>query len=213
MNIVLFGPPGAGKGTQAAVLCTELGIPQLATGDIFRMHLKGGTPLGEKARAYMDKGQLVPDEVVWELVEARVQEDDCAGGVLFDGFPRSIRQAELLVEWFKANNKKLDRVVALDVADETLVKRLGRRRSCLACGGTYHLDHAPPAVSGVCDSCGGELVQRSDDNEATIQSRLDTYHATTAPVLAYFESLGLAQVVDGVGDIEEISQRLRIAIG
>ena len=213
MNLVLFGPPGAGKGTQAAVLCTELGVPQVATGDIFRRNLKEGTPLGEKARGFINKGQLVPDEVVWELVASRLSEDDCESGVLLDGFPRSIRQAELLVEWMKDSHRRLDCVVALEVPDEVLVMRLARRRTCLACGGTYHLDHAPPAVEGVCDTCGGEVVQRSDDNEETVRARLNTYHETTSPVLTYFEGLGLAQRVDGVGDIQSVSQRLRIAIG
>ena len=213
MNLVLFGPPGAGKGTQAAVLCTELGVPQVATGDIFRRHLKEGTPLGEKARSYMNKGQLVPDEVVWELVAARLSETDCESGVLLDGFPRSVRQAELLVAWMKDNGRSVDCVVALEVPDEALVARLARRRTCLSCGGTYHLDHAPVRVEGVCDACGGEVVQRSDDNEETVRARLETYHKTTSPVLTYFEELGLAQRVNGVGDIQSISQRLRIAIG
>lgn len=213
MNLVLFGPPGAGKGTQAGVLCTELGVPQVATGDIFRRHLKEGTPLGEKVRGFMDNGKLVPDEVVWELVAARLSEEDCESGVLLDGFPRSIRQAELLVDWMKDCGRRLDCVVALEVPDEALVMRLARRRTCLSCGGTYHLDHAPTAAEGVCDTCGGDVVQRSDDNEETVRSRLETYHHTTSPVLTYFEGLGLAQRVNGVGDIRTVSERLRIAIG
>jgi adenylate kinase len=213
MNLVLFGPPGAGKGTQAAVLCTELGVPQVATGDIFRRHLKEGTALGEKARAFMNNGQLVPDEVVWDLVAARLTEDDCEGGVLLDGFPRSLRQAELLVDWMKDNGRRLECVVALVVPDEVLVMRLARRRTCLSCGGTYHLDHAPTVVEGICDTCGGEVVQRTDDNEETVRARLETYHKTTSPVLTYFEGLGLARRVDGVGDILSVSQRISLAIG
>jgi adenylate kinase len=210
--LVLFGPPGAGKGTQAAFLCDELGIPQVATGDIFRKHLKEGTPLGELARSYMDKGQLVPDEVVWDLVEHRLSEEDCDGGVLLDGFPRSVRQAELLVDWSKRVGRKVDSVLALEVADEHLLARLTGRRTCLSCGGTYHVQFNPTATEGHCDRCGGEVVQRSDDTAETVQKRLDTYHDQTKPVLTYFEELGLVSRVDGVGEIHAITERLRLAI-
>lgn len=212
MLLVLFGPPGAGKGTQAAFLVDELGVPQVATGDIFRKHLKEGTELGQLARSFMDKGQLVPDEVVWDLVENRLSEDDCDGGVLLDGFPRSVRQAELFVAWADRVGRKVDAVVALEVPDQNLMVRLTARRTCLSCGATYHLQNNPTAKEGICDRCGGEVTQRADDTAETVQKRLDTYHSQTAPVLDFFEELGLVHRVDGVGDIHAITERLRLAI-
>jgi adenylate kinase len=210
--LILFGPPGAGKGTQAAFLCDELGVPQVATGDIFRKHLKEGTPLGQLARSFMDKGQLVPDEVVWDLVENRLSEADCAGGVLLDGFPRSVKQAELLVDWAQRVGRHVDSVVALEVEDSHLLARLTGRRTCMNCGGTYHVKYNPTAQDGVCDRCGGEVVQRSDDTAETVRKRLDTYHDQTAPVLDYFGDLGLVKRIDGVGEIRVITERLRLAI-
>ena len=212
MLLVLFGPPGAGKGTQAAFLVDELGVPQVATGDIFRKHLNEGTELGQLARSFMDKGQLVPDEVVWDLVENRLSEKDCEGGVLLDGFPRSVRQAELFVDWAERVGRKVDAVVALEVPDENLMVRLTARRTCLSCGATYHLHNNPTAEEGICDRCGGEVTQRADDTAETVQKRLDTYHSQTAPVLDFFENLGLVHRVDGVGDIHAITERLRLAI-
>jgi len=210
--LVLFGPPGAGKGTQAAFLCDELGVPQVATGDIFRKHLKEGTELGELARSYIDKGQLVPDEVVWDLVENRLSETDCDGGVLLDGFPRSVRQAELFVDWANRVGRKVDAVVSLEVADEHLMARLTGRRTCLSCGASYHVIHSPPKSERVCDRCGNDVVQRSDDTEATVSKRLETYHSQTAPVLGFFDNLGLVRRVDGVGGIQVVTERLRLAI-
>jgi adenylate kinase len=212
MYLALFGPPGAGKGTQAVSLCDELGVPHIATGDIFRKNLKEGTDLGNLARTYMDRGQLVPDDVVCDLVEDRLSEADCAGGVLLDGFPRSVRQAERLEAWLESRGRKMGSVVSLDVADPVLVARLSGRRSCLGCGATYHVDAAPPRAEGVCDRCEGDVVQRSDDNEVTVQARLATYHASTAPVLDYYRERNVTAEVDGVGSIEEIGQRIRLAI-
>jgi len=213
MVLVLFGPPGAGKGTQAAVLSDELGIPQVATGDIFRKHLKEGTELGELAKSYMNKGDLVPDEVVWDIVETRLAQDDCANGVLLDGFPRSVRQAELLNGWLESVGKKLEIVTALQVPDDLIVARLVGRRTCLSCGATYHVEHNPTSVEGVCDRCDGNVVQREDDKEETIRARLATYKRQTEPVLTYFRGLDLVADIDGTGDIEAVSQRLRLAIG
>ncbi len=212
MNVILFGPPGAGKGTQAGAVCERFGMPQVATGDIFRKNLKDDTELGKLAKSYMDRGQLVPDEVVWQLVEDRLSWDDVADGVLLDGFPRTIRQAQLLVDWAGRTGRGIDAVVALEVPDDELVKRLSGRRTCLSCGATYHVSHNPPANAGVCDACGSAVVQREDDNEATVRDRLATYHRQTAPVLAFFEEEGMATRVDGTGAIDDVRERVRVAI-
>ncbi len=213
MNLILFGPPGAGKGTQAGSLCAEFGMVQVATGDIFRRNLKQNTDLGQLARSFMDEGQLVPDEVVWKLVEDRLGDEDVQSGVLFDGFPRTVKQSELLVAWAESSGWKLAGVVALEVPDEQLVRRLSGRRTCLDCGSTYHVDHNPPAVEGTCDRCAGKVVQRSDDTEATVKARLATYHQQTAPVLEFFDSKGLVSRVDGVGGIDGVAGRIRTALG
>jgi adenylate kinase len=213
MNIILFGPPGAGKGTQATALCEAYSVPQVATGDIFRAHLKNNTPLGQLARGYMNNGQLVPDEVVWKLVESRLSEPDCAGGVLLDGFPRTVNQAELMLAWFKSTGRELNRVLALIVPDEELVVRLAGRRTCLDCQATYHAQNNPPAVEGVCDRCGSNrVVQREDDSEETVRKRIATYHRETSPVLAFFQEQGLAREVQGIGEISDVADRLRQAL-
>lgn len=211
MNVILFGPPGAGKGTQAGAVCDRHGLLQVATGDIFRKNLKENTELGQLARSYMDKGQLVPDEVVWKLVEDRLAQPDTQGGVLFDGFPRTVKQAELLVGWAESSGRGLAAVVALEVPDDELVARLSGRRTCLSCGATYHVAHNPPTTDGVCDRCGSEVVQRKDDNEATVRERLATYHRQTAPVLEWFGDRAVR--VDGTGEIAAIGARVQAAIG
>lgn len=213
MNLVLFGPPGAGKGTQATALCQRFGIPQLATGDIFRRHLSEQTELGKLAKGFMDRGQLVPDEVVWDLVASRLSEPDCQGGVLMDGFPRTIRQAELMLAWFAAQGRTLNRVLALTVPDAEIVGRLSGRVTCSSCQASYHLVNNPPAVAGVCDRCGAHsVVQRKDDAEETVRARLNTYHQQTAPVLAFFAGHGLVAEVDGTGEIEAVARRLHDAL-
>ena len=212
MNLVLFGPPGAGKGTQASRLCGELGIPQVATGDIFRKNLKDGTELGSLARSYMNQGKLVPDEVVWKLVEDRLSQPDCAGGVLLDGFPRTVTQAELMLEWLDRMGRAKPRLVSLEVPDQELVARLSGRRTCLNCGATYHVAHNPPVAEGACDACGSDVVQREDDTEERVRLRLQTYHSQTAPVVAFFEGHGLVDVVDGTGEIDAITGRIRAVL-
>lgn len=212
MNLVLFGPPGAGKGTQAARLCGELGIPQVATGDIFRKNLKEGTELGQLARSFMNDGQLVPDDVVWRLVEDRLAEADCANGVLLDGFPRTVTQAELMLASFSITGRSDIRVVSLTVPDDELVSRLSGRRTCLNCGATFHVTYNPPAVASVCDACGSDVVQREDDTEGAVRKRLTTYHIQTAPVLAFFEAKGLVKSVVGTGAIDAITDRVRAAL-
>ncbi len=211
MNVILFGPPGAGKGTQAGAVCERHGLLQVATGDIFRKNLKEKTELGQLARSFMDKGQLVPDEVVWKLVEDRLAQPDTEAGVLFDGFPRTVTQAELLVGWAESSGRGLSAVVALEVPDDELVARLSGRRTCLSCGATYHVAHNPPSKDGVCARCGNDVVQRDDDNEVTVRKRLATYHRQTAPVLEWFGERAVR--VDGTGAIGAIGARVQAAIG
>lgn len=212
MILVLFGPPGAGKGTQANFLCERFGIPQISTGDIFRRHLKEGTDLGRLAESFMSAGKLVPDEVVWDIVASRLEEDDCRPGFLFDGFPRTVRQAGLMMGWFRKSARQLDGVLSLVVPDANIVERLSGRRTCLGCGATYHVVHNPPSAAGVCDRCGGEVVQRKDDSEGTVRARLETYHSQTAPVLGFFGALGLVTEIDGTGEISEVTGRLQAAV-
>jgi adenylate kinase len=204
MDVILFGPPGAGKGTQATAICTALSIPHISTGDIFRKHLKEGTELGQLARSYMDQGQLVPDQVVCDIVASRLIEDDCTGGALLDGFPRTVPQAEMLSTWLESQGRSVGAVVNLFVADHILVERLSGRRTCLSCGATYHLHNNPPSKENVCDRCNGEVVQRKDDNEHTVLARLQTYARDTAPVLAWLTPRATVHSVDGAQPIEQV---------
>lgn len=194
MDVILFGPPGAGKGTQATAVSQHLGVPHVSTGDIFRRHLKEGTELGQAARKYMEQGQLVPDPVVVDIVATRLQEADARNGVLFDGFPRTVNQARLLQDWLVRHGRRVGLAINLEVPDAVVVARLSGRRTCLGCGATYHVDHNPPASAACCDVCGGEVVQRKDDRPETVSDRIETYHRDTAPVLAWLRDN--AQVVD-----------------
>lgn len=212
MDVLLFGPPGAGKGTQADAICALLAVPQVATGDIFRRHLKEGTALGQLARGYMDRGELVPDEVVFDIVASRLAEPDCAGGVLFDGFPRTVQQAELLVAWLGARGRQLDAVISLEVPDETIVARLGGRRACLSCGASYHVVNNPPKSGNICDRCGAEVVTRKDDSEETIRARLATYHRDTSPVLTWLRARQPVHALDGTQPIAQVEQAIRAAL-
>ena len=212
MDVVLFGPPGAGKGTQATAASAFLNVPHVATGDIFRRHLKGGTELGLLAKGFMDRGQLVPDEVVVDIVATRLGEEDARGGVLFDGFPRTVNQAELLLKRLAEEDRAVDAIINLVVGDDVIVSRLGGRRTCMSCGATYHVSFAPPTVSGVCDRCGGEVVQRDDDCEETVRARLATYHLQTAPVLAWLGPH--SKVLEIVADrsIDEVETSIRAGL-
>lgn len=206
MDLVLFGPPGAGKGTQAGRLCEAASVVHVSTGDIFRRHLRSGTELGLLASSYMSAGKLVPDQVVFDIVASRLGEPDAGAGALFDGFPRTVAQAELLEAWLGSRGRRLDLVVNLVVDDGVVVGRLSGRRACVSCGATYHVDFAPTGRPGVCDRCGAEVIQRPDDAEETVRRRLAVYHAETAPVLAWLRArCAVVDVpadlpVDAVGD-------------
>jgi adenylate kinase len=204
MNIILLGPPGAGKGTQAKRLIDKYGIPQISTGDMLRAALKQGTPLGLEAKKYMDKGELVPDSVVVGLVKERIQKDDCRNGYMLDGFPRNVSQAETLDKMLSELGHKIDHVVNIDVPKEELIGRLTGRRTCRNCGGGFHVMFDPPKKAGVCDKCSGELYQRDDDNETTVKSRLDVYDKQTKPLTDYFEKQGKVRNIPGVGQMDEI---------
>ncbi|RME20150.1 MAG: adenylate kinase [Deltaproteobacteria bacterium] len=212
MDIILFGPPGAGKGTQAKAICDKAGIPHISTGDIFRKNLKEGTALGKLAQSYMSKGELVPDEVVCDLVTDRLAQPDAAGGALLDGFPRTEVQAKLLRDWLREHGRDIDLVISLEVPDDVLVRRLSGRRTCLACGATYHVDYNPPAVEGVCDVCGGQVVQRDDDREETVRARLATYHRDTAAVLPWLSEHVRVVAVDGTRSIDEVRRAVLAAL-
>ena len=213
MRLVIFGPPGAGKGTQAKMLSEKLGVPHIATGDIFREAVKAGTELGKLAKQYMDRGELVPDEVVIGIVEERLRRPDCSKGFILDGFPRTIKQAEALDEMLQRMGVKLDAVVNLEVSEDEVVKRISLRRTCRNCGAIYHLITNPPKKEGVCDKCGGELYQRDDDREETVRSRLRVYRQQTEPLLKFYEQRGLLKNVDGEKPIEEVFKEVLAALG
>jgi len=206
MRIVLLGGPGSGKGTQAKMLTSRIGVPQISTGDIFRAALKEGTPMGLKAKTYMDKGELVPDDVVIGVVEERLTKPDLDKGYMLDGFPRTLPQAQALDNILNSQEKAIDHAILVDVPDEELVARLSGRRTCRNsdCGAMFHVMFNPSKKEGVCDKCGAELYQRDDDSEATIRERLTVYNKQTAPLIDYYDGKGLLRRVNGVGPIDRI---------
>ena len=206
MNIIFLGPPGAGKGTQAQRICDALNIPQISTGDILRRAIKEGTETGLKAKAFIDAGQLVPDGVIIDIVKERLAMTDCANGYILDGFPRTVPQAEALDTF-----ATIDSVIELDVADQVLVDRLSGRRVCLKCGATYHLSMLNGETK--CAKCGDELVQRADDKAETVLSRLEVYHAQTAPLIGYYEKKGLLKKIDGAQGLENTFAAIMNALG
>lgn len=212
MKIVLLGPPGAGKGTQAEVLTKKLLVPHISTGDMFRAAIKNGTEMGMLAKSYMDKGQLVPDEVTVGIIKDRIAQPDCTDGFLLDGFPRTIAQAEAL-DNLLADRGGLDAVLNISVPLENLVSRLTGRRMCRACGNIYHLLYNPPADPAKCDACGGELYQRDDDKEETVMNRLNVYEAQTAPLIEYYEKAGVLFTVNGDQPINAVLVDLGKALG
>lgn len=213
MQIVMLGAPGAGKGTQAIKLAEAYLIPHISTGDIFRVNIKRGTQLGKKAKEYIDRGLLVPDELVVDLVIDRIGQADCTNGYVLDGFPRTIPQAKALDEALKDTGKGIDYAINVKVPDENIVRRMSGRRACLNCGATYHLVHAPSTKEGVCDHCQGELVLRDDDKPETVQKRLDVYHEQTQPLIAYYKEKGNLFEVDGTVDIEDVFKEIVKILG
>ena len=212
MRIVLLGPPGAGKGTQAKLLQEHFRIPKISTGDILRQAAADGTSLGKQANEYMDRGELVPDALIIEIVEERLAEADCRDGFLLDGFPRTVTQAEALEQMLARKNLALDGAVSLKVPRKELVARLSGRRTCRQCGHMYHILFNPPKHDLVCDDCGGELYQRDDDREETIRHRLDIYAQETAPVLEHYRAAGLLREVEGTGTREDVAGRIQATL-
>lgn len=208
MNIIFLGAPGAGKGTQAERVSDALGIPTISTGNIIREALSNGTEMGIKAKTYIEAGKLVPDDVVIGIIQERLAKDDCKGGFILDGFPRTIPQAEALEDM----GVTIDKVVDIEVPDEAIKERMSGRRVCPKCGSTYHLVTKKPKVDGICDRCGSELVQRKDDAPETVADRLSVYHEQTEPLKDFYNKRGTLAVVDGVGSVSEIAERVRTAL-
>ena len=204
MKIIMLGAPGAGKGTQAEKIEEKYQIPHISTGDIFRANIKEGTDLGKEAKSYMDKGQLVPDELTVKILLDRVANEDCKNGYVLDCFPRTIPQAQVLEEALTKLGDKIDYAVNVEVPDENIVKRMGGRRACLSCGATYHIEHIPSKVEGICDRCGKELVLREDDKAETVQKRLDVYHEQTQPLIDFYQEREVLKEVDGTLDMKDV---------
>ena len=209
MKLILLGAPGAGKGTQAERLCKELNIPTISTGNILRAAIKNGTPIGMKAKAFMDEGKLVPDEVIIGIINERLAEEDCAGGYILDGVPRTIAQADAM----EKAGIVFDAVVSIEISDEEIMERMGGRRVCEACGASYHIVAVPPKTEGVCDSCGGNLVQRKDDAPETVKARLEVYHKKTEPLKDFYAKRGLLKSVENQPSVAETSQVILRALG
>ena len=213
LRTILLGPPGAGKGTQAVRIVEKYNIPHISTGDIFRENIKNGTELGKKAQEYMNKGELVPDDLVIEIATTRLLEDDCKNGFLLDGFPRTVYQAEKLDEFLAAHGSKIDKVLDIAVEKEELITRLTGRRVCKACGASYHVVNIPPKTEGICDRCGGELMQRADDNLETVTNRIDVYEAQTKPLVDYYENAGNIAHIDGATGLDNVFADIVKALG
>ena len=209
MKLVLLGAPGAGKGTQAEILSRKLGIPTISTGNILRAAMKNGTPVGLKAKSYVESGALVPDDVIIDIVAERLAEPDCANGYILDGVPRTIPQAEAL----EADGVEIDYALCIEISDETIIERMSGRRTCHDCGASYHIVSAPPKVEGVCDNCGGELTVRADDAPETVRARLEVYHTVTEPLKAYYAERGKLRSVDNQPTIEATTAAIEKVLG
>lgn len=204
MKVIMLGAPGAGKGTQAKKIADKYQIPHISTGDIFRANIKNGTELGKKAKAYMDQGLLVPDELTLELIMDRFQNPDCENGYVLDGFPRTIPQAEALTRALEEKGESIDYAVNVEVPDENIINRMSGRRACLSCGATYHIVHIPTKVEGICDRCGGELALRDDDKPETVKNRLSVYHTQTKPLIQFYGDKKVLHEVDGTQEMEKV---------
>lgn len=212
MRLVILGPPGAGKGTQAASIVNTYEVVHISTGDIFRENIKNATELGKKAKSFMDRGELVPDEVVNEIVVDRLKKPDVAGGFLLDGFPRTVNQAVSLDAALEAMGTKLDRVINIQVASDLLINRAVGRRVCPSCGRTYHVTNQQPKVEGICDDDGSKLIQRADDTEETVKKRIDVYERQTSPLIDYYKAQGLLLDVDGSKGIDDVFKQIRLGL-
>ena len=202
MKIIMLGAPGAGKGTHAKKITEKFGIPAISTGDIFRENIKNGTELGKKAKEYMDAGNLVPDELVCDLVVDRLKQDDCKNGYILDGFPRTIPQAEALTAALAKDDDAIDYALEIFIEDQAIIDRMSGRRVCKSCGATYHVVNIPPKTEGVCDECDGELIVRDDDAPETVKKRLEVYHEQTAPLIDYYKKQGILKVIDGAKGLD-----------
>ena len=213
MKIIMLGAPGAGKGTHAKGIVAKYKIPTISTGDIFRQNIKEGTELGKKAKGYMDAGELVPDELVCDLVVDRLAKDDCKGGYILDGFPRTIPQAEALTEALKKQGTAIDYALDIEMEDQAIIDRMAGRRVCAKCGATFHVVNIPPKKEGVCDNCGGELELRDDDAPETVKKRLKVYHDQTAPLIAYYKEQGILHEIDGTLGIDGVAAKVAEILG
>ena len=213
MTVVLLGPPGAGKGTQAARIVEKYGVPHISTGDIFRANIKAGTELGKRAQEYMNRGELVPDELVVEIATDRLAADDCKEGFLLDGFPRTVFQAEKLDEFMASKGRKIEHVLNIEVGRDDLMARLTGRRVCKSCGASFHVVNIPPKQEGICDNCGAELVQRADDNEETASNRIEVYNRETKPLIDYYEKAGNIVNIDGGKAAEDVFAAIADRLG
>ncbi len=213
MKIIMLGAPGAGKGTQAKMIAAKYSIPHISTGDIFRANIKEGTELGQKAKEYMDKGLLVPDELVVDLIMDRFQQDDAKNGYVLDGFPRTIPQAEALDKALAAAGEAVDFAINVEVPDENIVNRMSGRRACVGCGATYHVVYNAPKVEGVCDTCGEKLILRDDDKPETVLNRLSVYHEQTQPLIDYYTEKGIEKEVDGTQDMNKVFDDIVAILG